>query len=141
MQIMVCGSIGFGGVSKIKGLYLLLEKEGFSVLNHIVSEKMDYSYIHDFRYQKGLAVKIVRHDLKYVKKADIIVVLANKGSYGTSIEMYIAKKAGKKVILLADKAIPSPWPVNFSDYVVTTKKDLVELLDRVTRAKKADRTR
>lgn len=141
MRIMVCGSIGFGGVSQIKRLYLVLEKEGFSVLNHIVSKKMDYSYIHDFRHQKGLALKIVRHDLEYLKKADIIVVLVNKGSYGTAIEMYIAKQLGKIVILLAERPIPSPWPINFSDYIVTTKKGLIKLLNRVTMVKKVDRTR
>src|SRR6266540_3408506 len=116
MEVMICGSIGYGGIEEIKQLkqlYLLLEKEGFTVLNHIISENMDYAFIKDFRYEKELAAKIVAHDLKYVKKADVVVVLANKASYGTAIEMFVARQSGKKIILFAKNPIPTPRPIYF----------------------------
>ena len=35
MKIMVCASIGYGGINKIRELYSKLSKAGFEVLNHI----------------------------------------------------------------------------------------------------------
>lgn len=61
---------------------------------------MDYSDITDFRDKRELYWQIVNHDREYMKKADVLVVLANKSSYGAAIEMFVAN-CGKKIILLA----------------------------------------
>jgi hypothetical protein len=92
---------------------------------------MDYSSMDDFRDQKELSKKIVEHDLKYVQKADVLVVLTGTPSYGTAIEMYVARNLGKKVILLAENPIPTPWPIYFSDYVVKTEEELLSILRRL----------
>jgi len=131
MKIMVCGSIGYGGVDEIKKFYSILEKEGFEILNHIISKEMDYSDIKDFRFQKELSAKIVEHDLGFLNQVDLIVVLANKASYGTAIEMFVAKQSGKKVILLAKNPIPTPWPIYFSDTIVTSQEALITLLRQI----------
>jgi nucleoside 2-deoxyribosyltransferase len=131
MKIMVCGSIGYGGVDEIKEFYSFLEKEGFEILNHIISKGMDYSDIKDFRDQKELSARIVEHDLGFVNKADIILVLANKASYGTAIEMFVAKQSGKKVILLAKNPIPTPWPIYYSDSIVSSEEALITLLRQI----------
>jgi nucleoside 2-deoxyribosyltransferase len=133
MQIMVCGSIGYGGAIEIKRMYSLLKKEGFAVLNHIISKGMDYSHIKDFRYEKELSAKIVGHDLEYVSKADVVVVLVNKASYGSAIEMFVARQSKKRIILFAKNPIPTPWPIHFSDYVVTTEEALLRLLREIDR--------
>ena len=67
-----------------------------------------------------------------MERADIIVVLANKPSYGTALEMYIATNSNKKVVLLANDPVPTPWPVNFSDYVIRKEDDLIILLEELT---------
>jgi hypothetical protein len=131
MLVMVLGSIGYGGIDNIRQFYELLRKEGFSVLNHVEEEHMDYSHIQDFRDDKELSEKIVKHDLKYVEKADVLVVLTGRPSYGTAIEMYKARLLGKKVILLAQNPIPTPWPIHFSDYVVKTENELLQLLRKL----------
>jgi nucleoside 2-deoxyribosyltransferase len=128
---MVCGSIGYGGVDEIRRMYSLLYQEGFDIVDHLVHKGMDYSDIQDFRDKKELSKQIVGHDLQFVEKADIIVVIANRPSYGTAIEMYIAKNSNKKVILLANDPVPTPWPVNFSDYVVRNEDDLIMLLEEL----------
>ena len=125
---MVCGSIGYGGISDIRDLYSFLQSKGFDILDHIMQEGMDYSDIRDFRYRKELSAKIVEHDLTYVKQADILVVTAKNPSYGTAIEIFIAKSSGKSIILLAKEPVPTPWPVNFSDYIVTSEDELVKVL-------------
>lgn len=94
-------------------MYSVLRRKGFDTVDHLVHEKMDYSDIEDFRDRKELSRQIVSHDLQYIQEADIIIVMANRPSYGTGIEMYIAKASDKKVILLADDPVPTPWPVYF----------------------------
>ena len=59
--------------------------------------------------------------------------MANRPSYSTGIEMYIAKAADKKVILLADDPLPTLWQVNFSDYIVKNEDSLLMLLDQLRR--------
>jgi nucleoside 2-deoxyribosyltransferase len=131
LRIIVCGSIGYGGIDEIRRIYsLLLEKE-FDIVDHLVHKGMDYSDIRDFRDKKELSQQIVSHDLQFIEKADVIVVLANRPSYGTAIEMYIAKNSNKKVILLAKDPLPTPWPVNFSDYLVRNEDDLIILLKKL----------
>ena len=125
---MVCGSIGYGGVQEIRRLYSLLRTEGFDILDHITVEGMDYSDIKDFREKKELSRNIVEHDLEYLKKADVVVVLSDSPSYGTAIEMFVAKNAKKMVISVAKDPVPSPWPVNFSDYIVTSEEELIKTL-------------
>lgn len=132
MKIMVCGPIGFGGAKKIRHLYKTLRKEGFDVLDHLDVKTMDYSNISDFRKKKDLSSKIVSYDLKFVKKADVVVVLFDKTpSFGSGIEMYVANQLKKQVILFAQKPLPSPWPVKFANHVVTNRKDLIGLLQKL----------
>ena len=58
---------------------------------------MNYSDIRDFRDKRDLSRQIVNHDLQYIEKSDVIVVIVNGPSYGTAIEMYVAKNSGKNV--------------------------------------------
>jgi hypothetical protein len=54
------------GVEEIRHLYTLLSKAGFGTVDHLKSEKMDYSDIKDFRYWKDLYRQIINHDLEYI---------------------------------------------------------------------------
>lgn len=128
---MICGSIGYGGVNEIRRLYALLREKGYDIVDHLIEKGMDYSDINDFRDKKELSHEIVKHDLEYVNKSDIIIVVANSPSYGTAMEMLIAKEKGKKVIVLAKDPIPTPWPINFSDFIVKDESELIKLLDKL----------
>lgn len=128
---MVCGSIGYGGVDEIRRMYTVLRRKGFDIVDHLVHKGMDYSGIGDFRDKKELSRQIVSHDIQFMEKADVIVVVANRPSYGTGIEMYIAKNSNKKVILLANDPIPTPWPVHFSDYVIGNEHELIMMLEEL----------
>lgn len=128
---MVCGSIGYGGVDEIRRLYKVLKEKKYDIVDHLVEKGMDYSDINDFRDKKDLCREIVNHDLEYVNKSDVLVVLANSPSYGTAMEMLMAKNTGKKIILLAKEPIPTPWPINFSDFIVKDEAELIKLLDKL----------
>jgi hypothetical protein len=130
---MVCGSIGYSGkIDDIGDMCLFLKSKGFSIVNNSVhNEKMNYSGITDFRNKENLSRQIVKHDLRYIRKTDVVVVIGNGPSYGAGIEMFVAKMAGKKVILFARDPIPTPWPINFSDYRVKNEDALIELLHKL----------
>jgi len=136
MNVMVCGSIGYGGINDIKKFYADIKQAGFEILDHVQVKGMDYSDIKDFRDNPTLSKEIVDHDLDYVSKADVLVVIMNKPSYGTAIEMEKAKSVGKTVILFAPEPIPSPWPINFSDHIVANQKELLDLLTNLKKNSK-----
>jgi nucleoside 2-deoxyribosyltransferase len=128
---MVCGSIGYGGINEIKNMYTFLVNHGFSIVDHIVHKGMDYSHITDFRDKPDLSSKIVKHDLKYIESSDVIIIIANGQSYGTAIEMFVAKSLGKQIILLAKDPVPTPWPVYFSDHIATSEEQLILILRNI----------
>ncbi len=128
LRIMICGSIGYGGINEIKNLHAFLVHKGFSVVDQILHKGMDYSHIKDFRDKKDLSFKIINNDLKYIESSDAIVAIANGPSYGTAIEIFVAKNLGKKIILFAKDPIPTPWPVYFSDHIATSKDQLYGIL-------------
>jgi len=134
VRVIVCGPIGNKGIGKIKKMSDFLTKNGFEVTNQFVLNKMDYSNIRDFRSRKRLAKSIVRHDLKQVKNSDVLVVLATP-SFGSAMEMFFAKNLGKKTILFSEKPIPSPWPVNYADFISKNKNSLLGILKKIENKK------
>ncbi len=127
---MVCGSIGYGGIEKIRWLHGVLKAKGFDTVNHRLEKDMDYSHINDFRGKQELSQVIVEHDLGCIDNADVLVVLINGPSYGTAMEMLIAKAKGKKIVLLAKDSVPTPWPIYFSDFIVRDEQELYQLLNK-----------
>jgi hypothetical protein len=133
---MVCGSIGYGKIDELKKFYSVLKKNGFDVLDHISKIGMDYSDIQDFRDRRDLASKIVKQDIEFIARADVLVVLAGTPSYGAAIEMHIAKNSGKKIILFSPRPIPTPWPVEFSDNIAKSNDELFEILRNLDSSRK-----
>ena len=131
LTVVVCGSIGYGGLPKIRRIQSLLREKGFQVLDHISEEQMDYSELKDFRDKRELAERIVRHDLEFINKGDTIVAISNGPSYGTAIEMFVAKQLGKQVILYSEGEYPTPWPIAFSDATVSDLDGLVSKLNEL----------
>lgn len=128
MKIIVCGSIGYGGIEDIREIQKLLLENGFEIIDHISETEMDYSHIDDFRDKPNLTKKIVEHDLSYIENCDAIVVVLNKPSIGTTIETIHARNNGKKIFLLAEEKVPTPWPIYYSDFIIESKKELLEKL-------------
>ena len=83
---------------------------------HLLSVPSDQSPMKDKTGEKcavgqETSKNIVEHDLKHVGMADVLVVIAHSPSYGTGMEMVIAKNSFKQIILLASYPLPTPWPV------------------------------
>ena len=130
-KIIVCGSIGYGGIDTIKEIRDLLRKNYFNIIDHISKEDMDYTDIRDFRDDKSLSEKIVKHDLEYIDQADIIVVITERPSFGTAIEQYHAYSKKKVVVLFSEKPVPTPWPIHFSTYIAKSKEELIKILIKI----------
>ena len=131
MKIAVLGSIGYGGFDKLKEFMHYLEEHDFEIITQLHIGEMDYSNIDDFRDEIELSKEIIKYDFEVIEKADVLVLIANKPSYGAAMEVYMGKELGKTVILYAPRKIPTPWPVGFSDYVVKSKKGLLKLLSKL----------
>jgi nucleoside 2-deoxyribosyltransferase len=134
-KIIVCGSIGYGGIDTIKEIRDLLRKNYFNIIDHISKEDMDYTDIKDFRDDKSLSEKIVKHDLEYIDQADIIVVITERPSFGTAIEQYHAYNKKKDVVLFSEKPVPTPWPIHFSTYIAKSKEELIKILIKINQTK------
>jgi len=131
MIIMICGSVGSTGASKILKMTKFLERNGYQIIKQFDNGDRNYYHIHDFRSRKELSKKIVRHDIALIKKSDVVIILPEP-SFGASIEMFLAKIKKKKVILYSDRPMPSPWPIAFSDRIVKSRKALIELLQQIS---------
>lgn len=129
MNVIVFGSIGYGGFEDIEQFYDVLSSKGYKLIKHIQAEGMDYRHVKDFRDEKIISEKITQHDVKYIQYADVAVVLTARASWGSAIEMYEAKKQGKFIIVYAENEIPTPWIISYSDAVVKSKDDLFKCLE------------
>lgn len=123
MNIMVCGSIGYGGIDELRALQDGLVENGFDVVDHL-DDSMDYSHVEDFRDRPELCEEIVDHDFSCVEEADVIVAIIGKPSYGTAMEVFRAQQLGKSVFSYCSEPVASPWPIHFSDAVFTEKEAL-----------------
>ena len=52
------------------------------------------------------------------------------------IEMAKAKEAGKTIILYSPEPIPTPWPIHFSDHVVSSHEEMIEILSNLKKNSK-----
>ena len=133
---MVCGSIGYGGIEQLRALQDELVDSGFEVVEHL-DDSMDYSHVDDFRGEPERCETIVEHDFGCVDEADVIVALIGKPSYGTAMEIFRAHEQGKPIVSYCPEPVASPWPLHFSNAVVSEKEAVYEQLQRVA-ADKSD---
>ena len=70
----------------------------------------------------GIADEIVAGDLEDVKACDVVLANCPKPSWGTAMEIRMAKaEYGKTVVVvLPEGTIPSPWLIHHSDVIVTS---------------------
>ena len=131
MKVMVCGSIGMKNtIKQINTLYAFLQENGFEILDHLKFKDMDYSKIKDFSNNPKLCKKIVHHDLDFVTKSDVVVVLIDNPSFGTAIELFLAYQQNKLVILYGKKSVASPWPLFFSHKLAENQAQLLGILTK-----------
>jgi len=128
MKVFVAGAVAGGGAEEIRELQEFLRKSGFEVVNQL---EIDYSNVEDFRDKAELVREIVESDLRMCEEADVVVLVASKPSFGAMAEAVVSSIKGKPVITFAPEKLPSPWPIYFSQTVVKSKSELVEVLKSI----------
>ena len=126
MKVIVCGSVGYGGIEEIRRLQRFLRDRGYEVLDQL---KLDYSEVEDFRDRNELWRKIVRNDLEFCDRADVIVLITVNPSFGAMAEVVVSSMKGKPVIAYCPKAVKSPWPLYFATAIARDEEELIHTLE------------
>lgn len=106
----------------------MCDRLGFEVIDPWLREKVLYN-----REEKCWWVKVppsgfVQRDLDDADRCDVMVVYLPKLSAGACMELFYAKRKGKKVVIVSDLDCLSPWVVVHADVIVRTFGELEETL-------------
>jgi len=70
----------------------------------------------------------IRRDLEDIDRCDVLVAYLPRLSAGACMELFYAKRRGKKTITICQIENPSPWIVAHSDIILRNMEDLENLL-------------
>ncbi len=101
---------------------------GLEVIDPWHREKVLYRMEEPCWWSKVPAAEFVQRDLEDADRCDIMVVYLPQLSAGACMELFYAKRKGKKVIIVSDIACLSPWIVVHSDVILKNFKELEEEL-------------
>ena len=96
----------------------ILVKEGFEVIDPWKREKILYQGDERCWWDKVPTFDFIQRDLDDADRCDIMVVYLPMLSAGACMEMFYAKRKGKKIIVLSEIACLSPWIIAHSDKVI-----------------------
>lgn len=95
-------------------------------------EVIDPLELRDYRgLEEEKMVEIVEKDLKDLKKSDILLIYAPKPSWGTAMEIVYAYLQSKQIITVAPEKEISPWLKYHTDILVSSFKELLEVLEKI----------
>ncbi len=106
-------------------------KLGFDVIDPWLREKVLYKGDEKCWWSKVPAHGFVQRDLDDVEKCDVIIVYLPKLSAGACMELFYAKRKGKKVIVVSEMECLSPWIIIHSDAIVKKFNELEDVLKKL----------
>jgi nucleoside 2-deoxyribosyltransferase len=104
---------------------------GFEVIDPWSREKVLYRGDEECWWDKVPAEGFIQRDLDDADRCDLMVVYLPRLSAGACMEMFYAKRKGKKVIVVSDMQCLSPWIAAHSDTIVKGFGELEEALKRL----------
>jgi nucleoside 2-deoxyribosyltransferase len=106
----------------------ILLHHGFEPVDPWQREKVVYSATgHDW-WRNVPPADFIRRDLEDIDRCNLFVAYLPKLSAGTCMELFYAKRKGKKTAVICQIENPSPWIMVHSDILLGTIKDFEELL-------------
>jgi Nucleoside 2-deoxyribosyltransferase like len=105
---------------------------GFAVIDPWKREKVLYKGDEACWWTKCVPMEFVQRDLDDADRCDIMVVYMPKVSAGACMEMFYAKRNGKKIIVISELPCLSPWIVVHSDAIVKRFGELENTLRELT---------
>ena len=103
-------------------------KLGFDVIDPWRREKNLYKGKESYWWPNVPASGFVQRDLDDAERCDVMVVYLPKLSAGACMELFYAKRKGKKVIVVSEIERLSPWIVIHSDFIVKNFEELEDAL-------------
>jgi len=109
----------------------ICEKLGFDVIDPWHREKSLYKGDEQWWWPNVPASGFVQRDLDDAEKCDAMIVYLPKLSAGACMELFYAKRKGKKVIVVSEMECLSPWIVIHSDAIVKSFSELEGALKKI----------
>ncbi len=111
-----------------KAITAVCAKLGFDVIDPWKRERVLYSGTEECWWDKVPTFDFVQRDLDDADLCDVMVVYFPILSAGACMEMFYAKRKGKKVIVVSEMKCLSPWIVFHSDAIIKSFNQLEETL-------------
>jgi nucleoside 2-deoxyribosyltransferase len=103
-------------------------KLGFDVIDPWKRERVLYNGTEECWWDKVPTFDFVQRDLDDADRCDIMVVYLPVLSAGACMEMFYAKRKGKRIIVISEIDCLSPWIVFHSDRIIKSFSELEETL-------------
>jgi hypothetical protein len=109
----------------------ICDRLGLQVIDPWRREKILYKGNEHCWWTKCVPMDFVQRDLDDADRCDIMVVYMPKLSAGACMELFYAKRKGKKIIVVSEMECLSPWIVVHSNAIVKRFEDLQDALNQV----------
>jgi len=110
----------------------ILVNAGFEVIDPWSREKILYKGDERCWWDKVPTFDFIQRDLEDAERCDIMVVYLPVLSAGACMELFYAKRKGKKIIVVSDIDCLSPWIIAHSDKVVKSLGQLGGALKEIS---------
>jgi len=107
-----------------------LTEKGYEPVDPWWREKVVYSTAGEEWWKNVQPAGFIRRDLEDVERCDMLVAYLPRLSAGTCMELFHAKKCGKKTVVICELRDPSPWIVSHSDILLSTLEEFEEFLEK-----------
>ena len=104
---------------------------GYDVVDPWLREKIIYRRDEPCWWTKVPATGFVERDLEDIEKCDVLIAYLPKLSAGTCMELFYAKRKGKRVITISGMDALSPWIVVHSDRILRSIEELEDALKQM----------
>jgi len=105
-------------------------KLGFEIIDPWKRERVIFNGTEECWWDKVPVFDFVQRDLDDADRCNIMVVYLPILSAGACMEMFYAKRKGKKVVVVSEIKCLSPWIVFHSDRIIKNFSELEETLKR-----------
>ena len=105
-------------------------KLGFDVIDPWLREKSLYKGDEQWWWPNVPASGFVQRDLEDAERCDVMIVYLPKLSAGACMELFYAKRKGKKIIVVSEMESLSPWIKIHSDAILKNLNDLEDELKK-----------
>ncbi len=108
----------------------MLEAHGYKTVDPWCREKVLYSSTGEEWWKNVPQMGFIRRDLEDIDRCDMLVAYLPRLSAGTCMELFYAKRGGKRTVVICELDDPSPWIVAHSDVLLRNMEEFRGFLKR-----------